>query len=117
MQELCHLDLGWDVDIPLDKKVSWCNRLDTLSFLDKFRYPQCLWPHKFKPVVYELHCFYNATAIGYNAVVYLRTIDKNGLVYVSFVMSKSRVAPLKPVTISRLELVAALIGIANVKLI
>ena len=27
MQELCHLNLGWDVEIPLDKKVSWYNGL------------------------------------------------------------------------------------------
>ena len=39
MQELCHLNLGWDVEIPLDKKVSWCNWLDMLCSLEKFCYP------------------------------------------------------------------------------
>ena len=99
--------VGWDVDILLDKKVSWCNWLNTLSSLEKFCYPQCLWPHKFIPVTYALHCFYDASTIGYSAVVYLQTIDINGLVYVSFVTSNSKVAPLKPVTVPRLELVAA----------
>ena len=48
MQELCHLNLGWDVKIPLDKKVSWCNWLDTLCSLEKFCYPRCFRPHSSK---------------------------------------------------------------------
>ena len=38
---------------------------------------------------------------------YLRLTDSNDLIYCSLVMGKSRVAPLKPVTIPRLELTAA----------
>ena len=48
MQELGHLNLGWDVEIPLDKKVSWCNWLDTLCSLEKFCYPRCSRPHSSK---------------------------------------------------------------------
>ena len=48
MQELCHLNLGWDVEIPLDKKVSGCNWLDTLCSLEKFCYPRCFRPHSSK---------------------------------------------------------------------
>ena len=48
MQELCHLNLGWDVEIPLDKKVSWCNWLDMLGSLEKFCYPRCFRPHSSK---------------------------------------------------------------------
>ena len=48
MQELCHLNLGWDVEIPLDKKVSWYNWLDTLCSLEKFCYPRCSRPHSSK---------------------------------------------------------------------
>ena len=85
--------------------------------MEKFCYPRCFWPHKFKPVTYELHCFCDASAIGYSAVAYLRIIDTNGFIHVSFVMGKSRVAPLKSVTIPRLELVAAVIGVDIVQFI
>ena len=95
MQELCHLNLGWDVDIPLDKKVSWCNWLDTLCSLEKFCYPRCFWPHKFMPATYELHYFCDASAIGYSAVAYLWIIDKNGFVHVSFVIGQSKNDALK----------------------
>ena len=64
-----------------------------------------------------MHCFCDAITIGYSALVYLRTVDKNGLVHVSFVMGKSKVAHLKLVSIPRQELVAAVIGINIVQLI
>ena len=47
-QELCHLNLGWDAEIPLDKKVFGCNWLDTLCSLEKFCYPRCFRPHSSK---------------------------------------------------------------------
>ena len=117
MQKLCHLNLGWDVEIFLDKKVSWYNWFDTLCSLKKFCYLQCFWPHKFKPVSYELHCFCVASAISYSALAYLQIIDKNDFVHVSFVMGKSRVAPLKSVIIPRLELVAAVSGVDIVQFV
>ena len=83
----------------------------------KILLPAMFWPYKFKPVIYELHCFCDASAIGYSAIVYLRIIDKNGFVYVSFVMGKSRVVPLKSVIIPRLQLVAAVIGVDVVQFI
>ena len=55
---------------------------------------------------YWLHGFGDASKRAYCAVVYLVTIvcDK---VYVKLVASKTRVAPIKELSISRLELMAA----------
>ena len=56
----------------------------------------------------SLHSFSDASDIGYGEVSYLREIHVYGTVNVSFVMGKSRVAPLKKrITIPRLELCAA----------
>nr|CAI5852863.1 unnamed protein product [Callosobruchus analis] len=46
---------------------------------------------------------------AYGAAVYLRSVDASGSVQVSFVAAKSRVAPLKALTIPRLELCGALV--------
>ncbi|XP_065093527.1 uncharacterized protein LOC135714162 [Ochlerotatus camptorhynchus] len=46
---------------------------------------------------------------AYGAVVYIRSINKDGTIFVNLVASKSRVAPLKPSTIPRLELCGALL--------
>ena len=57
----------------------------------------------------QLHGFSDASEVAYAAVVYLRIQDPKGAVYVSLVMAKTRVAPLKKLTIPRLELCGALL--------
>lgn len=57
----------------------------------------------------QLHVFCDASPTAYAAVAYWR-VHSNNNVCVSFIASKSRVAPLKPVTIPRLELQAAVLG-------
>ena len=59
----------------------------------------------------ELHHFSDASMSGYGHCSYLRVIDEQNQVYCSLVMGKSRVTHLKPVTIPRLELTAALVSV------
>ena len=58
----------------------------------------------------EPHHFSDASSTGYGQCTYIRLIDENHQVHCSLLMGKARVAPLKPVTILRLELVAALLS-------
>ncbi|KAL0850698.1 hypothetical protein ABMA28_006643 [Loxostege sticticalis] len=58
----------------------------------------------------ELHLFCDASEHAYVAVAYWRFLFPDGNVRLSFICSKSRVAPLTPVSISRLELQAATIA-------
>ncbi|KMQ82315.1 integrase core domain protein, partial [Lasius niger] len=58
----------------------------------------------------QLHCFVDASEKAYGAVVYFRYHHKNAL-QSRMVVSKSRVAPLKKLSLPRLELMAALIGV------
>ncbi|XP_049878088.1 uncharacterized protein LOC126375230 isoform X6 [Pectinophora gossypiella] len=62
------------------------------------------------PVKTELHCFVDASQDAYAACIYLRSLDEHNSVTTKLLCSKTRVAPLKPVTIPRLELCAALLG-------
>ena len=48
---------------------------------------------------------------GYGKCLYLRLIDENGRVHCSLVMDKALVAPLKIVTIPRLELTTATVSV------
>ena len=53
----------------------------------------------------QLHVFADASTKAYGAVVFLTCSDQT-----TFVMAKGRVAPLKPVTLPKLELMAAVIA-------
>ena len=57
----------------------------------------------------QLHRFSDASEEAYTAVVYLRVQAPDNSIHASFVMSKTRVAPLKRLTIPSLELCGALL--------
>ena len=59
----------------------------------------------------ELHHFSDACQDGYGQCSYLRIIDDKGNVTTALVMGKARVAPLKSVTVPRLELTAAVTSV------
>ena len=67
----------------------------------------------FCPVVCtELLHFSDASVIkGYGQCSYVRMVDEQQRIHCTLVMGKSRVAPLKPVTIPRLELTAAVCSV------
>ena len=59
----------------------------------------------------ELHHFPDASTEGYGQCSYLRLVDTSDEVNCSLVMGKARVTPLKPITIPRLELTAAVVSV------
>ena len=61
--------------------------------------------------------FCDASNLGYDAVSYTRTVTDNGEVHVVFVMGKSRVSPVRPISVPRIELTAAVVCVKISKLI
>ena len=64
----------------------------------------------------QLHHFSDASEASFGSV-YLRLVNGQGTVHCSFLCAKSRVAPLKTITISRLELSAAAISVKQDKVL
>jgi len=53
----------------------------------------------------QLHDFSDAFFMAYGAAIYLRTLHINTTVTITLVTAKMRVAPIKSLTITKLELI------------
>ena len=112
LQELCRLKLDWDSPIPESISKQWTHWRKEVVLLDHLEIPRCYKPINFGTVVKrELHHFADASLIGYGTCSYLRQVNAEGQIHCSLVLGKARVSPLKPVTVPRLELNAAVIAI------
>ncbi|XP_068738205.1 uncharacterized protein, partial [Montipora capricornis] len=110
-QSLCLKGLGWDDQIPEPCKQKWQTWLKELPKLEQFEIPRCFKRPNCSDIQRcELHHFSDASSQGYGAVSYLRQIDIHGEVHCSLIMAKSRLAPLKAMTIPRMELSAAVLA-------
>lgn len=112
LQELCRMKWGWDDPIPPAFQNQWNRWLVDLEKLAKFQVNRCIKPESFGKVVNaQLHPFSDAIESGYGTATYIRMQNIKGIVHVAFLFGKARVAPLKPVTIPRLKLTAAVMAV------
>ena len=80
--------------------------------LQVLKVDRCFKPLNFGEVKeVQLHLFSDASRVGYAAVAYLRIKDTNDNIHIAFVMGKARLAPLREITIPRLELTAAVLSV------
>ncbi|KRY76839.1 hypothetical protein T4A_9087 [Trichinella pseudospiralis] len=110
LQLLWQEGTSWDDPLPVPVAAVWRNWKGELTNLAQVRFDraciQCLlmeWVH------IDLQGFSDASGSAYGAVVYLRLVHGNGKVEVRFLAAKSRVAMIKKLSLSRLELMAALL--------
>ncbi|GBL80166.1 hypothetical protein AVEN_29148-1 [Araneus ventricosus] len=111
LQEIWENGLGWDDELPTELKKRWgiwysqIYLLKDLTFERKcFSFPL----NQAKEL--ELHIFSDASPRTFGAVSYFRYVSYDGRISTSFITAKSRVAPLKKLTLPRLELMGAVIA-------
>ena len=85
----------------------WLQWRSELKCLSERHIPRCYFPKEAHIVAVDLHGFSDASERAYAGVVYLRMMDSDGRIHISLVTSKTKVAPIKRLTIPRLELCAA----------
>ena len=111
LQDLCRMKLGWDDAVPNENILKWKQWLVELPRLAEYSVSRCIKPAHFDQIVCsQLHHFSDAAETGYGAVSYLRQVDVLGEIHCTLMMAKSRVTPLKQISIPRLELSAALVS-------
>ncbi|GFX42562.1 integrase catalytic domain-containing protein [Trichonephila clavipes] len=105
LQETWKLKLPWDSELPkniVNKFMKWSNEMYLLKEVTVPRYITI-------NETSELHIFVDASKSSYGACVFVRTVVENDL-KVTLLRSKARVAPLKSLTIPRLELMSCCLG-------
>ena len=103
LQYMYHSSCGWDSPISDELLPRWQQWLAYNPNLEIIKLNRCFKSSlSIKRV--ELHHFSDAPDKGYGQCSYLRVIDTNDNIICSLGMAKSRVAPVKVVSIPRLEL-------------
>jgi len=105
VQDLCRQGVDWDEPVGEDEVERWKQWVTELDDMTALRVPRCIQPPGATRC--QLHHFSDASETAYGVVTYLRAVSGEGTVSSTIVMAKSRLAPIKAVTIPRLELQAA----------
>ncbi|GBM98124.1 hypothetical protein AVEN_229767-1 [Araneus ventricosus] len=108
LQNTWERDLQWDEPLPPDIHEtfqSWLDEVDTASQISLSR-PYFL-NTETEPA--EIHIFSDASPKAYGCVTYFRKVT-DGTISSSFIVAKCRLAPLKKLSLSRLELMRALVS-------
>ncbi|GFU26567.1 integrase catalytic domain-containing protein [Trichonephila clavipes] len=99
IQELWKIKLDWSEQLPPDAMEEWMNFYQKLAKVNNFKIPRCiLLPATIR---IEIHGFSDASERAYAAVVYINCFNESGQSQTRLLCSKSRVAPLKTLTIPR----------------
>lgn len=110
IQDIWMLGVDWDQELPEIIGRRFLKWLDGLETLRNWSVPRCFSSSGWSDChSVELHAFGDASERAYGSVVYLRVPTSSDEFEVSLVMSRGRVAPVKTITLPRLELLAALL--------
>ena len=102
-QKLCLDKVDWDAPIPEPNKTKWLNYLFKLKQLNSVSIPRYIVGSEYV----TMHGFCDSSKEAYCAVVYLQAKNKEGI-QSGIIASKTKVAPLKELSIPRLELLGCL---------
>lgn len=107
-QKLWKAKLKWDDKIPKEMSIEWNQYRLNLRELSKIKIKRwvSIQPNNLSR---ELHGFCDASKQAYAAVVYLRIEDHHGNIQSHLVAAKTKVAPIKEISIPRLELCGAVL--------
>ena len=102
--------MEWDDDVPPNILESWLSARTDLPNISRCNIPRCVLIPNQTETTMELHVFSDASEVAYGAKIYSRVKMTDRTKKVSLLTSKSRVAPIKTLTLPSLELCAAALG-------
>ncbi|XP_036330280.1 uncharacterized protein LOC118742367 [Rhagoletis pomonella] len=100
---------GWDERVSDAVYENWRRWLEALRELEKITVPRC-YGATFMLIPVELHVFSDASESAYAAVAYWRLQDECSNTRTCFIAGKTKCAPIKLVSVPRLELQSAVLA-------
>nr|XP_049467061.1 uncharacterized protein LOC125908380 [Anopheles coluzzii] len=112
IQDLWRTGTQWDEEINDMQLRHWRRWIDLLPAIADLRIPRSYFAAASKKMYEngEWHLFVDASQHAYACVLYLRIFDDAGEPQCTLIGGKAKVAPLKPLTIPKLELQACVLG-------
>ncbi|XP_066600991.1 uncharacterized protein [Prorops nasuta] len=107
MQDIWRSGIHWDETITPDIYTKWLTFAQQWEMLGEVTVSRKMIISNYVEI--QIHGFCDASNAGYGACIYIRSQDKKGNTNCCLMTAKSRVAPLKQLTIPRLELCGALL--------
>ena len=109
IQRLWEEHLNWDELVSATISTVWEKWISKFTELRQCSISRSYFPKEVNMVTVQLHGFCDASEGAYAGAIYTRGIDTKGIAHISLVVAKTKVAPIKRLTIPRLELCGALI--------
>lgn len=107
MQRLWKMNLTWDESVPNDIHTLWLDFVKHIRAVQKLNIPRrVVTPHSQR---IQIHGFSDASEVAYGASIYIRSTDSHGNHHTNLLCSKSRIAPLKIISLPKLELCGAVL--------
>ncbi|XP_066598844.1 uncharacterized protein [Prorops nasuta] len=106
MQQCWKCKVSWDETVPTNLH-TWSHFANQLNSLNNISVNRRLVVDD--SVSIQIHGFCDASQFGYGACIYIRSIDNKGHIQSHLLCAKSRVIPVKGMTIPRAELSGALV--------
>nr|CAH7746010.1 unnamed protein product [Callosobruchus chinensis] len=107
MQRLWLEKLTWDELVPAHISAHWNKFLTDFAVLNDLHIHRRVLCDSAERI--EMHGFSDASEAAYGGCIYLRSTNAKGETFVSLLCAKTKVAPLKTVSLPRLELLGALV--------
>ncbi|XP_050540356.1 uncharacterized protein LOC126904996 [Daktulosphaira vitifoliae] len=110
MQQLWQLKTDWDDELPAHISREWEAYRNELVDIEKIKIPRRIIGCN-NVCDMQIHAFADASISAYGSCIYLMAKDADGSRIVRLIASKSRVAPLKVISLARLELCTAVLSV------
>ena len=111
MQDLWRMKRAWNQPLEGELLQRWLQWKDKLPLLASVKVPRCYFSRTYhEGATLQLRHFCDASEVGYGTATYLRIAYPDEKIECAFIIGKTRNAPIKTVSIPRLELQGALLA-------